>query len=111
MKKSLLLLLFAFILFACSSSNEPCAIETLTIQNSHNENYNIVRVSLVGYNFTNIEIQEGDSQTFQLIDGLIGGTDNIQVTISYSPLSGRPAYRKDETVNFSDCSETKVIFQ
>ena len=106
MKK--LLFLFAFILFACSGSDcEP----TLTIQNSHNTDYNIVAVSLVGYDFGTIEIQKGDSQTFVLKDGLIGGTDDIQVTISYSPLSGRPTYRKDQTVNFSDCSDTKVIFQ
>ena len=109
MKK--LVFLFAFILFACSGSDVGICEPTLTVQNSHNKDYNIVGVSFIGYNFKNIEIQKGDSQTFVFKDGLIGGTDNIQVTISYSPLSGRPTSRRDETVNFSVCSDTKVIFQ
>ena len=55
MKK--LLFLFAFILFACGSSNNPCAIESLTIQNNGIDgggavaDEKITRVTLVGYSF------------------------------------------------------------
>ena len=110
--KKLGLLLFTFILFACSSSDEECA-PTLTIQNNGIDGGGAVadekinRVTLVGYSF-DVSIENGSSQTFVLKDGLIGGTDDILVTIHYGPMGA--IWTKKKTVNFSECSDTKVIF-
>ena len=111
MKK--LLFLFAFILFACGSSNNPCAIESLTIQNNGIDgggavaDEKITRITFVGYSF-DVSIENGSSQTFQLIDGLIGGTDNIEVVIHYGPMGA--IWTKKKRVNFNMCSDTKVVF-
>lgn len=44
----------------------------------------IVSVSLVGYEFDNLNIEfDGDEQTFVLNEGMPGGYDDINVTVRY----------------------------
>jgi len=111
--KKLGLLLFAIILIGCSGSDEECS-PTLTIQNNGIDGGGAVadekinRVTLVGYSF-DVSIENGSSQTpFVLKDGLIGGTDDIEVVIHYGPMGA--IWTKKKRVNFNECGDTKVIF-
>ena len=110
--KKLGLLLFAIILIGCSGSDEECS-PTLTIQNNGIDgggevaDEKINRVTLVGYSF-DVSIENGSSQTFVLKDGLIGGTDDIEVVIHYGPMGA--IWTKKKRVNFNGCGDTKVIF-
>jgi hypothetical protein len=80
MKKLLLLLLF-IPLMSCSDD-----FTTLVITNVDSE-FPIVRVNLVGYEFADINITEGQTKSFDLSDGIDGGlTDvNVSIRISCSP--------------------------
>ena len=68
MKKLLLLLLFIPLTFACSDDDND---SRLTITNDAGENFRITRIGFAGYEFSDLNIQSGQSQTFNLIDGLI----------------------------------------
>lgn len=43
----------------------------------------ILSVRLVGYEFNNLLISPGNSQTFTLMQGMPGGYNNINVTVNY----------------------------
>ena len=59
----------------------------------------ITAVTLVGYEFRNIRIYPGSSQTFQLDRGMPGGYTNINVTVQVGP-GNLIANRRSNTFNF-----------
>ena len=78
MKK--LLFLFALILVSCSSEEQGDM--QLTIVNNHSD-WKIHQISLQGYSFDEFEINEGDSRTLTLYDGIPSGGTDIGVRIIY----------------------------
>jgi len=68
----------------------------------------ITAVSLIGYTFDNLDIEPfGDFQTFILDEGLSGGYENINVTVTYIRYSGVSASRSLK-VNFFDGETTSI---
>ena len=104
MKK--LLFLFAFILFACSSSDDD-SITTLTIENTDAVADEIVEVKLVGYEFLNLNIQAGTSKTFNLANGINGGMSNVNIDFKIN-CNGPQSYYKSMSVNFTDGQNTTI---
>ena len=84
MKKLILLLLFIPLVFSCSSDDDG---ETdpmkLTIVNDF-DLWTITSVDLQGYDFQNLSIAGGSSQSFILSDGIPSGSMNIAVNFKYS---------------------------
>ena len=68
MKK--LLFLSALLIFACSIDNND---STLKITNDTNEDFIFTQISFGSYVFSNLNLQYGESQVFNLNDGLNGG--------------------------------------
>lgn len=79
--KKLGLLLFAFILFSCSSRDDETSY-TLTIKNSYNELV-FTQVALPDYNFTP---NSSDEQTFNLNNGM-SSMSNVKVDINFYCMS------------------------
>ena len=78
MKK--LLFLFAFILFACSGSDEDASYPTITIVNATiDDNKKIRSISLAGYEFTGLNIEQGQSATYKLMDGISSSPSPLTV--------------------------------
>ena len=78
---------------ACDTEDDFVVIEeypSLKVENQLNDYWrSIYRVSLVGYEFYNINIEpDGDSQTFVLDEGMSGGYEDIFVKVSYIRYSG-----------------------
>lgn len=94
-------------LFACSSSDEQ-EPPSLTIVNNSNTDKVITNVSLVGYEFSNLNIEFGSSQTFILDEGMSGGYTNINVNISFR--CGGRGWNASESVNFNDGDVTIMNF-
>ena len=46
----------------------------------------ITRVGLVGYSFEDLRILQNESKTFDLINGIPGGDENVNVNISFKPI-------------------------
>ena len=78
MKK--LLLLSALLIFACSSDDND---SLFMITNNTNEDFIINHISFMGYEFSDLNIQYGESQTYNLSDGLSGSSSNININIGY----------------------------
>ena len=80
MKK--LLFLSALLIFACSIDNND---STLKITNDTNEDFIFTQISFGSYAFSNLNLQYGESQVFNLNDGLNGvaGTTLMGVSITY----------------------------
>ena len=53
------------------------------VNQTDNEAYHITSVSLVGYEFNNLDITTGNSQTFILEQGMPAGYEDINVDIEY----------------------------
>ena len=81
MKK--LLLLSALLIFACSIIDNNDS--TLKITNDTNEDFIFTQISFGSYAFSNLNLQYGESQVFNLNDGLNGvaGTTLMGVSITY----------------------------
>ena len=81
MKKLILLLLFIPLLFACSSSDEDASYPTITIVNATIEDNKKIRsISLAGYEFTGLNIEQGQSATYKLMDGISSSPSPLTVT-------------------------------
>jgi len=107
MKKLLLLLLFIPLAFACSDDDTD---SRLTITNDAGTNFRITRIGFAGYEFSDLNIQSGQSQTFNLIDGLINidGTSLINVNTTY--ICGSQGWTKSSSVNWGEGSTTSLSF-
>ena len=79
MKK--LLFLSTLLIFACSIDDDS----TLKITNDTNEDFIFTQISFGSYEFSNLNLQYGESQVFNLNDGLNGvaGTTLMGVSITY----------------------------
>ena len=79
--KKLGLLLFALILFACSGSDEDASYPTITVVNATiDDNKKIRSISLAGYEFTGLNIEQGQSATYKLMDGISSSPSPLTVT-------------------------------
>ena len=77
MRKAIYLFLTVLIV-ACSGDGDS----SLRIINDANEDFRITKISMVGYEFSPLNIQFGESQTFNLSDGLSVGSSNININIT-----------------------------
>ena len=110
MKK--LLFLFAFILFACSGSDEE-QYPTITVVNATIEDNKKIRsVSLAGYEFTGLNIEQGQSATYKLMDGISSSPSPLTVTffcgdrnwtVSNSTISLANGQTTTVTLNHQSC--------
>ena len=104
-------LLFFSLLIIFTSCEKDCncqdACTTQLTVNNYNTEYNIDAVELVGYDFSPVFIPIGQSQTFNLIDGPIGGIDDILIKASFD----RPGRMQlEETIDLVECGEATVSF-
>ena len=79
MKK--LLLLSALLILACSSDDDNDSLFMIT--NNTNEDFIITHISFMGHEFSDLNIQYGESQTYNLSNGLSVGLSNININIGY----------------------------
>ena len=85
--------IFVIVLSFTACDKDSIVIEeypSLKVENQLNDSWRpITRVSLVGYEFNNLNIEPyGDSQTFVLDEGMSGGYEDINVTVRYIRYSG-----------------------
>lgn len=82
---------------------------SLKVVNQNIDNRSITSVSLVGYEFNNLNITIGGSQTFLLDKGMPGGYSeiNIQVSHRYSAWSGSVSKK----LNFNDGMIATITFK
>ena len=93
---------------ACNNDEDIIEIEeypSLKVENLTTDGLSIDTVTLVGYDFTNLMITEGNSQTFILDKGMPGGYENININVR---MSGRQIISRDIQVNFKK-GETSTI--
>ena len=105
MKK--LLFLSALLIFACSIDNND---STLKITNDTNEDFIFTQISFGSYAFSNLNLQYGESQVFNLNDGLNGvaGTTLMGVSITYVCSSQEWALPGVNIVDFDRGSQTNI---
>lgn len=101
-----------FILSGCENEcnmEEPETYPSLRVVNNLKDDWrSITRVSLLGYEFTNLDIEaNGGSQTFVLDSGMSGGYDNINITVSYRRYTNIGSSRS-EKFNFENGKTTTV---
>ena len=106
--KILLFSLFVFIFTSCEKDcNCPDVCTTQLTVFNYNTEYNIKAVYLVGYDFSPVYIPIGGSQTFNLVDGPVGGINDILITASFD----RPGImQREETIDLVECGEATVSF-
>ena len=106
--------LFGIILLLISCNDDDCIHEdgesnypALMMVNETSDNISkaITSVSLVGYQFSNLNILEGDTQVFNLDTGMPGGYEDINVIVR---LSGPQIISENIEVSFQD-GDTKTI--
>ena len=102
------IILLASFLSACKKEcNCPDTCTTQLTVFNYNTEYNIEAVYMVGYDFSPVYIPTGESQTFNLVDGPVGGIDDILITASFD----RPGImQREETIDLVECGEATVSF-
>ena len=71
----------------------------------------IISVTLVGYDFTSLSVNKGDSQIFNLDRGMPAGYENINVEVSFPRIAtGRIRFRSI-VVNFNDGDTTTITMK
>lgn len=105
--KAKFLIFLTMLLFACNSDDEQKPPSLIIVNNSNTDKI-ITRVMLVGYEFSNLNIEFGSSQTFSLEEGMSGGYTNINVDISF--YCGARSWGASESVDFNDEDETTINF-
>ena len=78
--KKLGLLLFALILFACSGSDEEQYPTITVVNDTIDDNKKIRSISIGGYEFTGLNIEQGQSATYKLLDGISSSPSPLTVT-------------------------------
>ena len=96
---------------ACTKNNESNINEkypSLKIVNTVSDNMYISAANIVGYEFNTLNITSGNSQTFTLENGMPGGYENINITVSlrtsavqYGSLSKTVNFKKGETTTIT----------
>ena len=89
----ILLLLIPIFLLSCNSNTDN---NTNSNNNTNNKSYPslkivsnysgyISRVGLTGYSFDDLRIEQNESKTFELKNGIDGGLENVNVNLSFRP--------------------------
>lgn len=83
---------------------------SLKIVNDLKEDWRpIISVNLVGYDFTNLNIEyNGDSQRFNLDKGMPGGYDNVNVSVTFIRYAAAPRVTLKIKVDFVDGKTTTI---
>jgi len=80
---------------------------SLKVVNQNSDNTSITSVSLVGYEFNNLLITIGNSQTFSLDKGMSGGYSNINIKVTY----GTPSGSINTNANFTKGAITTITLK
>jgi hypothetical protein len=105
---SILSIIIAFT--ACEKDKESSkAYPSLKIANQNNDSRIISSVSLVGYDFTNLSIAIGESQTFTLDKGMSGGYSDINIIVHYKYSATSESV--STKVNYKDGETTTVTLK
>tara|TARA_B100000767_G_C19536287_1_gene438770 strand:+ start:189 stop:578 length:390 start_codon:yes stop_codon:yes gene_type:complete len=105
MKKILLLLLFIPLVFTCSDDKDS----TLMITNNINEDFTLTQLSFYGYEFSNLNLQYGESQMYNLDEGLSyvdESTTTITVNITY--MCDSESWTAINAIDFDEGSQTTI---
>ena len=98
---------------ACHKDNDSIDVEeypSLKIMNQVSDSRYISSVRLVGYEFNNLNITSGNSQTFALDKGMAGGYENINITVSYrTPYV--PSNSISTSINFNKGEITTIMLK
>ncbi len=103
LKYAIFVIVLAFT--ACGSGDDD-DVPSLKVVNQSADNKVITSVRLVGYEFVNLSIGIGDSQTFTLGEGMSGGYTNINTSVIYS--CGGRSWSKSIELNFSNGETTTI---
>ena len=103
-----LFLSLALSITSCEKEEEKIIFPKLTVVNQHDKNgIFISSVKLVGYEFNELHINNGASQTFNLDKGMPGGFSNINITITYTS----PTRYISKEVNFINGETTTITLK
>lgn len=112
MKYLSILLLSVILLTSCNFPTCSCNEEeeeggdAPKLKVSNNTCGIISSVSLVGYTFNNLAIEENDSKTFTLTDGIQAGLDDVNVNVqAYKSITG---FNGDISVDFVSGQVTSI---
>ena len=97
-----------FLMAGCRDENNQ--ISTLKVVNSVTDDAFITEVKLIGYDFSNLNITKGTSQSFSLEQGMSGGYENINVQVFYKRTSATPVFSKNISLSSSIYMVSKLIF-
>jgi hypothetical protein len=124
LKSVFLSLIGLFVLISCgteptsSMTNSNDEIESsgqdfpkLRVSNSNHcsTNIKIKSISLVGYTFNDLSINDGESQSFSLSNGMNGGLTDINVNVSYQ--YGYNTWTNSLKVSFTYGIETHIVLK
>ena len=91
-KLPLIFLIFLFLILGCNAATNVSTNSERIVQNEYPslrivtqyKGY-IYRIGLVGYSFEDLRMETGEEKVFNLIQGIPGGNDNVNVTLSFRP--------------------------
>ena len=110
MKKLLILLLFIPLTFACSDDVND---SRLTITNDAGENFRITRIAMSFNNnpneFSDLNIQNGQSQTFTFIHNTFLGT-GAPASVNITYICASQSWTRTYSVDFNYRSTTSLSF-
>ena len=110
MKKLLILLLFIPLTFACSDDVND---SRLTITNDAGENFRITRIAMSFNNnpneFSDLNIQNGQSQTFTFIHNTFLGT-GAPASVNITYICASQSWTRNYSVDFNYRSTTSLSF-
>lgn len=66
-----------------NSGNDENAFPYLSIKNQSTESRLVIRVGLVGYDFNDLRIENGESIIFELNNGMPAGHNDVNVNATY----------------------------
>ena len=107
MKNVLFILFLVPLVFSCSDDDN---ISTLMITNNINEDFTLTKLSFYAYEFSNLNLQYGESQMYNLDEGLSyvnEGTTAITVYVTY--MCGSESWSAINTIDFDEGSQTAII--
>ena len=104
--KKLGLLLFSFILFACSGSDDEGV--SLRIVNKDAVTLSVIQIAFVGYEFKNLNIQTGDEKTFSELS-IPSGSKNVNIDITFRCTIANQIFTKSVFKDFDNQTTTVTI--
>ena len=104
--KKLGLLLFSFILFACSGSDDEGV--SLRIVNKDAVTLSVIQIAFVGYEFKNLNIQTGDEKTFYELS-IPSGSKNVNIDITFRCTIANQIFTRSVFKDFDNQTTTVTI--